>query len=150
MKTLKRKEFEALFLPYLHSGTQIWVITKIKKLPIEVIRFASNLAELDFINFVRIDSYGVAASSENHPNRPKVPLNQMNHSTAIGIEILYDLEYQTINFYDINSPTKGNGGRMVDAVLKDFPAGWSPVVIMDWSDGFWDKMKEKYKHLDWM
>jgi hypothetical protein len=39
---------------------------------------------------------------------------------------------------------------MVDAVLKDFPAGWSPVVIMDWSDGFWDKMKEKYKHLDWM
>ncbi|REG77529.1 hypothetical protein [Algoriphagus antarcticus] len=150
MKTLKRKEFEALFIPYLQSGTQIWVISKIKELPIKVIRFACNLAELDFIKFVRIDSYGIAASSENHPNRPKVPLIQMNHPTAIGIEILYDLEYQTIDFYDINSPIKGNGGRMVDAVLKDFPEGWSPVVIMDWSDGFWDKMKEKYKHLDWM
>lgn len=150
MKTLKRKEFEALFLPYLQPGTQIWVINKIKELPIEVIRFASNLAELDFIKFVRIDSHGIAASSENHSNRPKVPLNQMNHPTAIGIEILYDLEYQTIDFYDINSPIKGNGARMVDAVFQDFPEGWSPVVIMDWSDGFWDKMKEKYKHLDWM
>jgi len=105
---------------------------------------------LDFINFVRIDSYGVAASSENHPNRPKVPMTQMNHPTAISIEILYDLEFQTIDFYDINSPTQGNGGRMVDAVFSDFPKGWSPVVIMDWSDGFWDKMKEKYKYLAWM
>ncbi len=150
MENLKRKEFEAMFQPYLQWGTEIWVITKIKELPIEIIRFAINLAELDFIKFVRIDAHGIAASSENHPNRPKVPVNQMNHPTAVGIEILYDLEYKTIDFYDINSPIRGNGGKMAEAVLKDFPHGWSPVVIMDWSDGFWDKMKEKYKHLDWM
>lgn len=147
---IKRKEFEAMFLPFEQSGTQIWVITKIKELPIEIIRFATNLAELDFIRFIRVDTNGIAASSENHSKRPKVPVNQMNHPSAIGIEILYDLDYKTIDFYDINSPIKGNGGKMVEAILKDFPKGWSPVVIMDWSDGFWDRIKEKYKHLDWM
>ncbi|GAB2634662.1 hypothetical protein [Belliella aquatica] len=147
---LKRKEFEAMFLPFKKSGTQIWVITKIKELPIELIRFAINLAELDFIKFIRIDANGIAASSENYPNRPKVPITQMTHSTAIGIEVLYDLRYKIIDFFDINSPIKGHGGKMAEAILKDFPEGWQPLVFNDWSDGFWDKIKEKYKHLDWM
>jgi hypothetical protein len=150
MKNVCRKEFEAMFLPYTQLGKQIRVINKIKELPLEIVRFAINLAELDFIKFIRIDSSGIAASSENYPNRPKVPVIQMNHPTAIGIEILYDLEYKTIDFYDINSPIKGNGGKMAVAILKDFPQGWSPVVIMDWSEGFWGKMKAKYDHLDWI
>lgn len=147
---ISRKEFEAMFAPYRDSGTEIWVITKIKELPMEVIRFAINLAELDFIKFVRIDGDMVSASSENFPNRPKVPLVQTNHATAIGIELLYNADYWTLDFFSINSPVKGCGVKMVDAVFIGFPSDWSPVVIMDWSDGFWDKMKEKYKHLDWM
>jgi hypothetical protein len=39
---------------------------------------------------------------------------------------------------------------MAYAILKGFPEGWSPVVIMDWSEGFWGKMKAKYDHLDWI
>jgi hypothetical protein len=31
---------------------------------------------------------------------------------------------------------------MVDAVLKDLPKKWNGVVVMDWSDSFWDKMKK--------
>ena len=31
---------------------------------------------------------------------------------------------------------------MVDAVLKDLPEEWNGDVFMDWSDGFWDKMKK--------
>jgi len=65
-----------------------------------------NLAALDFIKYVRIDDTTLAASSENYPKRPKVPVTLMNHATATGIEILYDIPYQTINFYDINSPKK--------------------------------------------
>ena len=30
---------------------------------------------------------------------------------------------------------------MVNAVLKDLPKEWNGVVVMDWSYGFWDKMK---------
>ncbi len=150
MEGIAKKEFEGMFAPYRESGKQIWVITKIKELPIEAIRFAIHLAELDFINFVRIDGEMVSASSENFPNRPKVPLVQMNHPTAIGIELLYNANYRTLDFFSINSPFKGYGSRMVEAVFKDFPQNWNPVVIMDWSDGFWEKMKEKYNHLDWM
>ena len=139
-----------MFRPYIQSGTQIWVVHKINKLPIEIIRFALNLAALDFMNYVRIDAETIAASSESHPNRPNVPIIQMNHPTAIGIEVLYSLEYKTVDFYDINSPIKGNGGKMAEAILKDFPEEWRPVVFNDWSDGFWDHIKEKYKHLDWM
>jgi len=38
---------------------------------------------------------------------------------------------------------------MVDAVLTDFPKDWQPSVLMDWSNGFWDKMKVKYSDLEW-
>lgn len=55
----------------------------------------------------------------------------MNHETAIGIQILYDTKYNVVDFYDISSPIKGNGSKIVDAVLKDFPKDWQPAVIMD-------------------
>lgn len=147
---MKRKEFNKLFLPFNESGTQVWVITRVKELPDAIVQMAFNLAKLDFIKYVRICDETLAASSENHLNRPKVPITNMNHETAIGIQILYGTKYNIIDFYDINSPIKGNGSRMVDAVLKDFPRDWQPAVIMDWSNGFWEKMEKKYNTLDWM
>ena len=147
---MTRKEFTKLFLPYNESGTQIWVISKIKELNPVIVQMAVNLAALDFINYVRINDTTLAASSENYPKRPKVPITLMNHFTAIGIEILYDIPYQTIDFYDINSPIKGKGGKMVDAALKDFPKDWTPSVIMDWSNGFWDRMAERHNGFEWM
>ncbi len=149
-KWIERKEFEKEFAPLNKSGTQIWVITRVKKLPIEIVNMAIRLANLDFINFVRICDETLSASSENYTKRPKVPITYMNHETAIGIQILYSAKYKTIDFYDINSPIKGNGSKMVDALLEDFPKDWQPAVVMDWSNGFWDKMKEKYKEHEWI
>ncbi len=147
---IKRKEFEKEFLTFNESGTQVWVISKVKELPPEIVTMAKNLADLDFLKFVRITEESLSASSENYPNRPKVPITHMNHDTAIGIQILYSYKYKTIDFYDINSPVKGNGSKMVDAIFKDFPKDWQPAVVMDWSNGFWDKIKEKYKDLEWI
>lgn len=147
---MKRKEFEKEFLTYNENGKQVWVITKVKELPPEIVAMAKNLADLDFIKFVRVSDESLSASSENYPNRPKVPITHMNHDTAIGIQILYSTDYKTIDFFDINSPVKGNGSKMVDAILKDLPKDWQPAVVMDWSDGFWDKMKEKYKNIEWL
>ena len=39
---------------------------------------------------------------------------------------------------------------MVDAIFKDFPKDWQATVVMDWSNGFWDRMIEKHKNIDWM
>lgn len=111
---------------------------------------AVNVAQLEFINFIRVCDEMLAASIENYPKRPKVPVTQMNHPSATGIELFYDTDYGTVDFNDINSPFKGNGGKMVDAVLRDFPKGWQPAVIMDWSNGFWDGMEEKYQTLEWI
>jgi hypothetical protein len=149
-KWLIKKEFNSLFLPYSADGKQIWVITRIKQLPIEIVNMAINLAELDFIKYVRICDETLAASSENYPKRPKIPITLVNHETAIGIQILYNTKYRYVDFFDINSPIKGNGSKMTDAILQDFPKDWQPTVTMDWSDGFWDKIKEKYDYLEWM
>jgi hypothetical protein len=149
-KWIKRKDFEKTFLPLTSKGKQIWVISKVKQLPYEIIEMALRLADLEFIKYVRICDETIAASSENYPNRPKVPITKMNHETAIGVQILYSLSHKYINFFDINSPIKGNGSKMVDAILKDFPKDWQPTVVMDWSNGFWDRMKEKYHQLNWI
>ena len=133
---IKRKDFEELFKTHNKRNIQIWAISKIKKLPVEIIHMALKLAELDFINYIRLCDETLSASSENYPNRPKVPITYMNHPTAIGVRILYTTNYKTIDFFDINSPIKGNGSKMVDAILDEFPNDWRPAIIMDWSDGF--------------
>jgi len=147
---MTRKEFTKLFLPFNESGTQIWVISKIKELHPVIVQMAVNLAALDFIKYVRIDDTTLAASSENYPKRPKVPVTLMNHATAIGIEILYDIPQKTIDFYEINSPLKGKDSKMVDAVLKDLPKGWIPAVAIHWSNGFWERMVEKNNGFKWL
>ena len=144
------KIFQSQFSPFNQSGKQIWVITRVKKLSPVIVQMALNLAELEFIKYIRICDETLAASSENYPNRPKVPITHMNHPTAIGVQILYNLTYNTIDFFDINSPIKGHGGRMVDAILKDLPKDWNPAVIMDWSNGFWEKMEDKYDDFEWI
>ncbi len=35
-KCLNKKEFEKIFAPYIENGTQIWVISRVKKLPTEI------------------------------------------------------------------------------------------------------------------
>jgi hypothetical protein len=147
---LNKKEFEAYFIPLNNKGTQVWVISKVKRLPTEIVKMAVRLAELDFINYVRICDETLAASSENYSKRPKVPITKVDYETAIGIQIIYSTYYKTINFFDINSPKKGFGGKMVNTVFNDFSKDWQPAVVMDWSNGFWDKMKEKYRQGEWV
>ena len=147
---IKRKDFNKIFAPYNDEGTQIWVITRVKKLHPLIVDMALRLADLEFIKYVRICDETLAASSENYPKRPKVPITHMNHETATGVQILYYISHKTIDFFDINSKQKGNGSKMVDAILKDFPTDWSPAIVFDWSDGFWDKMIEKYNSLNWI
>ena len=39
---------------------------------------------------------------------------------------------------------------MVSAVLNDLPKDWEVFTLMDWSDGFWDKMKERFTDVKWV
>ncbi len=70
--------------------------------------------------------------------------------TAIGIHLIYDFQFKTLHFHEMNSATKGWGEKMVKAALRTLPRDWQPALVMDYSEGFWDKMKSKYNHLDWL
>ncbi|HSM46295.1 MAG TPA: hypothetical protein VK872_00650 [Draconibacterium sp.] len=50
-KMVERREFENLFKPFNENGKQIWVISRVKELPLPIIKMALNLAALDFIKF---------------------------------------------------------------------------------------------------
>jgi hypothetical protein len=107
-----------------------------------------NLAEIDIIKYITISDDYIKASSDITTGRNKIPITKIDHPTAIGVSLLLELDYKVIQFYEMNSPAKGYGSKMVDAVIRALPEDWSAVVVMDWSGGFWDKMREKYDKLD--
>lgn len=148
-RLMQRKEFETIFLQLKNDGKQIHVVTKVKQLPYDIVGIAVRLAELDFIRYVRICDKSIMASSENNPDKPLMPIVTVNHDTAIGVQIIYDLQYRFVSFLAINSPSKGHGGRMVDAIFDDFPHGWHSSVARGWSNGFWKRMMQKYSFLNW-
>jgi len=146
---MTRKNAESAFVKFNENGKSVWMIHKIKNIPIELFDVAFRLAELDFIKFVRITNDSISASNEIEGSRIKIPVTKMNHASAIGIKIVFHYEFKTLEFYEINSAIKGNGSKMVDSVFVDFPLDWQVAVVMDWSNGFWDKMKERYDKINW-
>ena len=147
---VKRKDFEKKFSELTTENKKIWAISKVEELDEDIIELAIRLVCLDFINYVKITNEAIVASSERQKTGHKNPITTMNHPTAVGIEILYDCNHNYLSFYEINSPVKGNGSKMVSAVLTNLPQSWILAVLMDWSEGFWDKMIEKYSEREWI
>jgi hypothetical protein len=63
------------------------------------------------------------------------------------VELLVDLAFKTIQFFSIVSFKKGNGRKMVAAVVDATPEDWSLAVVMDWSGGSWEKMREEHPRI---
>lgn len=147
---VKRKDFDRFFSELTIKNKNIWAINRIKELSQDIIDIALRLASLDFINYVRITDETITASNEIKGTRIKEPITTMNHPTAIGIDIIYHLDYKVLDFNEINSPIKGNGSKMLSAVMTNLPKDWKAAVVMDWSGGFWEKMEEKYNDREWL
>jgi hypothetical protein len=58
-----------------------------------------------------------------------------------------DFSSHSIQFYEITSAVKGYGEKMVQAVMSAIPYNWEASVIMDYSEGFWERMAEKYENI---
>ena len=108
----------------------------------------NNLLDIDVIKYIRISPDFLQASSETTDGRIKTPITKSGHMTAIGVSLIIDFDFKYVQFYEMNSVIKGYGGKMVDAVFKSLPEEWQGVIVMDWSGGFWDKMKERYDNLE--
>jgi hypothetical protein len=125
--------------------SKIRVFKKVKLIHPIVENIAVNLAKIDIIQYITISADFLRASSEITTGRSKMPITKVDHPTAVGISLILELDYKVIQFYEMNSPVKGYGSKMVDAVIRALPEDWSAVVVMDWSGGFWEKMREKIR-----
>lgn len=128
--------------------SKIRVIGNLKLIHPVVDNIARNLAEVDIIKYITISKDYMKASSEITTGRSKIPITKVDHPTAVGVSLILEMDYNVIQFYEMNSPVKGYGSKMVDAVIRALPDDWSAVVVMDWSGGFWEKMREKYEKID--
>ena len=127
--------------------SKIRVVKKIKSIHPVVESIAINLAEIDIIQYIMISADFLKASSEITTGRNKIPITKPDHPIAVGVSLLLELDFKVIQFYEMNSPIKGYGSKMVDAVMRALPEDWSAAVVMDWSGGFWEKMQEKYSKI---
>jgi hypothetical protein len=129
-------------------NADIFVSSKIKKIHPVIEKITKNLSEIELIKYIRIKPDFIQASSEVTEGRVKTPITEPDHPTAVGLSLIIDFAYNNVQFYEINSAVKGYGRKMVDTVFKSLPKNWNGVVVMDWSDGFWDKMQKSYKNLE--
>ena len=129
-------------------SSKIRYINKLKMVNPVVANIARNLAEINIIKYITISKDYIKASSEITIGRINIPITKIDHSTAVGVSLLLELDHKIIQFYEMNSPVKGYGSKMVDAVIRALPDDWKAVVVMDWSGGFWEKMREKHRKLD--
>ncbi len=108
---------------------------------------SQELATLDALKYVKIYKDRIKASNELSKNGKLEPITKENAENIVGVELLIDITTKTIQFFTITSSIKGNGEKMVSAVVNSTPEDWNLVVFMDWSGGFWNVMTQRYPRL---
>lgn len=127
------------------KGKEIFVAAGVKQIHTVMDRIVNRLLEIDRIQYVRVTQTDIQASSDIAvKGRTKIPISTPSHPAAVGVHLIIESDENTIQFYEITSAVKGYGKRIVHAVMTSIPDEWDALLIMDYSDGFWDKMIEKY------
>ena len=129
----------------ISKGKQVFVAARVKKIHRVMDRIVNRLLEIDRIQYVRVTPSDIQASSDFAvKGKAKTPISIPSHPTATGVHLIFEPTENSIQFYEITSAVKGYGEKIVQAVMASIPDDWHALVIMDYSDGFWDKMMNKY------
>lgn len=132
------------------SNATVWALKKVKVVAPIIESTVRELARLEPIRFIKLTGDAILASNEVEGRKIKDPVTKPFHSTAIGVHLVFDFQFKTLEFCEMNSASKGWGEKMVSAALLNLPNDWSPSLVFDWSNGFWEKMQQKYNHLEWL
>ena len=108
---------------------------------------SEGLSTIEILQHVKIYNGRIKASNILSENGKKEPITNIGEENIVGVELLIDKTYKTIQFFSITSSVKGYGNQMVSSVIESTPEGWNIVVAMDWNHGFWQVMTEKYPRL---
>jgi hypothetical protein len=130
------------------KGKSIFVASNVKSILPVVDRIVTNLFKIDLINYVRVSKEDIYASNEiKIIGRTKMPVSTPGQPPVVGVHLILDFIFDGIQFFEITSAVKGYGEKMVKAVVTAIPDDWEAAVVMDWSDGFWNRMSEKYDRI---
>lgn len=130
----------------LIDGDRVFHATnvKIKTIHPVFLELAENLSHVPLLRFIKIYNDRLCASNLLSNDGKKEPLVETGRTDLVGVELLVDPAFKTVQFFSIVSFKKGNGRKIVAAVVEATPKDWSLAVVMDWSGGFWQKMREEY------
>ena len=68
--------------------------------------------DIDLIQFLRVTQNDLHASNEiTIKGRTKIPVSTPGHHTAVGVHLILDIPYNTVQFFEITSAIKGYGGK---------------------------------------
>ena len=109
---------------------------------------SESLAVIDELNYVKIYKGRIAASNALSENGKKQPITEIGKENIVGVELLVDVTSKIVQFFSLTSSVKGCGQKIVKSVLDATPKDWKVVVVMDWSEGFWQVMVERYPRLE--
>jgi len=145
--TMSNKKIEA-WKVQVAKDKSIFVASNVKSIHPVVDSIVANLCKIDLINYVRVSKEDIYASNEiKIIGRTKMPVSTPDHPSAVGVHLIVDFIFDGIQFFEITSAVKGYGEKMVKAVVTAIPDDWEAAVVMDYSDGFWDRMSEKYDRI---
>jgi len=125
------------------NGDRIFKATNVKKIHPVFLELAESLSNVPMLRFIKIYSDRICASNLLSEDGNKDPLVETDRKDLVGIEVLVDPAFKTVQFFSIVSFKKGNGRKMVTAVANATPDEWLLAVAMDWSGGFWQTMKKE-------
>jgi hypothetical protein len=129
------------------DGDRIFKATNVKKIHPIFLGLAERLSGVGILRFIKIYNDRLCASNLLSDNGKKDPLVEASRKDLVGVELLIDPAFKTVQFFSIVSFKKGNGRKMVAAVVEATPEDWQMAVVMDWSGGFWEKMVEEYPRI---
>ena len=129
------------------SKDKILKANNVKKVDDIYNRLSEGLSTIDILKYVKIYNGRIKASNVLSENGKKEPITNIGEENIIGVELLIDVPYKTIQFFSITSSVKGYGNQIVSSVIESTPEKWNIVVVMDWSHGFWQVMVERYPRL---
>ena len=129
------------------DGDRVFKASNVKNPEPVSLEIAHSLTRVNMLRFIKIYNDSLCASNLLSDNGLKEPLVDTERTDLVGVELLIDPAFKTVQFFSIVSFKKGYGRQMVAAVVEATPENWAIAVVMDWSGGFWQKMQEEYPRI---
>jgi len=129
------------------NGDRIFKATNVKNIHPIFLELAERLSSVAMLRFIKIHDDRLCASNLLSDDGNKEPLVETDRKDLVGVELLVDPAFKTVQFFAIVSFKKGNGRKMVSAVVDAVPDDWLLAVARDWSGGFWTKMNKEHPRI---